>query len=100
MFKTCPKQGMVLLRAERLYLSLSFLRLRPGPPEKLKDLAIERRTSDAFVFLGPVPERCNSFIPGINVPYLVSYPWDEARLSLELSYYTVQEPAPDLHNIN
>ena len=30
---------------------LSFLRLGPGPCEKLKELAIERRTSDAFLFL-------------------------------------------------
>ena len=44
--------------------------------------------------LGPVHERRNCFIPGINVPYLVIYPWDEAHLSLELSYYTFQEPAP------
>ena len=43
---------------------------------------------------GPVPERCNSFIPEINVPYLVIYPWDKAHSSLELSYYTFQEPAP------
>ena len=28
------------------------------------------------------------------MPYLVIYPWDEAHLSLELSYYTFQEPAP------
>ena len=51
-----------------------------------------------FIRLGPVPERCNSFIPGINVPYLVIYPWDKAHLSLELSYYTFQAPAPDLVN--
>ena len=31
--------------------SLSFLRLRPGPCEKLKEFAIERRTIDAFLFL-------------------------------------------------
>ena len=29
---------------------LSFFRVRPGPCEKLKELAIERRTSDAFPF--------------------------------------------------
>ena len=44
-FKTCPEQGMVCEQ------SLSFLRLRPGPCEKLKKLAIERRTSNAFLFL-------------------------------------------------
>ena len=43
---------------------------------------------------GPIPERCNSFIPGINLPYLVIYPWDKAHLSLELSYYTFQEAGP------
>ena len=43
---------------------------------------------------GPVPDRCNSLISGINVPYLVIYPWDKAHFSLELSYYTFQEPAP------
>ena len=31
--------------------SLSFLSLRPGACEKLKEIAIERRTSDAFLFL-------------------------------------------------
>ena len=31
--------------------SLSFLRLRHGPCEKLRELAIERRTRDVFVFL-------------------------------------------------
>ena len=31
--------------------SLSFLSLRPEACEKLKALAIERRTSDAFLFL-------------------------------------------------
>ena len=30
---------------------LSFLSLRPGAWEKLKELAIERRTSDVFLFL-------------------------------------------------
>ena len=50
------------------------------------------------IALGPVPERCNSLIPGINVPYLVIYPWDKAHLSLELSYYTFQKPAPGLVN--
>ena len=43
-FNTYPKQGMVCEK------SLSFLRLRPGPCEKLKEFAIER-TSDAFLFL-------------------------------------------------
>ena len=46
-------------------------------------------------YQGPVPERCNSFIPRINVPYLVIYLWHKAHLSLELSYYTFQEPAPE-----
>ena len=45
-FKTCLKQGMVL----RARQPLSFLRLGPGPCEKLKELAIVRRTSDAFLF--------------------------------------------------
>ena len=48
------------------------------------------------VYLGPVPERCNSLIPGINVPHLVIYPWDKAHLSLELICYTFQEPAHGL----
>ena len=33
------------------------------------------------------------------MPYLVSYPWDKAHLSLELSYYTVQEPAPGVYKV-
>ena len=45
--------------------------------------------------LGPVPERCNSLIPGINVPYLVIYPWDKAHLcipGIELLYLSGTGP--------
>ena len=56
-FRTCPKQGMVLYEPRDLNpdceQSLSFICLRPraGLCEKLKDLAIEQRTSNAFLFL-------------------------------------------------
>ena len=51
---TCLCYKRVKLRAERLNPdceeSLSFLSLRPGALEKLKEHPIERRTSDAFLF--------------------------------------------------
>ena len=63
----CPKQGIqfnlplsytglkpvlnkVWYYEPRDFKPLSFLRLRPGPCEKLKELAIERRTRDVFLF--------------------------------------------------